>query len=77
MNVALPELDGRILTRAVGFKRPLTRHSLTHAMTTSYAAVPDRAVFVARLAAKWGGASPSQANEEKEACFDHGQLPQP
>ena len=53
MNVALPELDGRILTRAIGFKRPLTKDPLTHAMTTSYEAVPDRAVFVATLAAAW------------------------
>ena len=36
MNVALPELDGRILTRAVGFKQAPKRHLLTHAMTTTY-----------------------------------------
>ena len=53
MNVALPELDGRVLTRAIGFKRPLSRDHLTHAMTTSYAAVPDRAAYVARLACAW------------------------
>ena len=55
MNVALPELDGRILTRAIGFKRPLTKDPVTHAMTTSYEALPDRASFVARLAANWAG----------------------
>ena len=55
MNVALPELDGRLLTRAVGFKRPPTRHPVTHAMTTAYEAVPERAGFVARLAANWAG----------------------
>ena len=53
MNVALPELDGRILTRAIGFKRPPTRHPVTHAMTTTYEAVPDRARYVAHLAAAW------------------------
>ena len=53
MNVALPELDGRILTRAIGFKKPLTKDPLTHAMTTSYVPAPDRARFVARLAANW------------------------
>ncbi|MEX0502288.1 cobaltochelatase subunit CobN [Alphaproteobacteria bacterium LSUCC0719] len=53
MNVALPELDGRVLTRAVGFKQPPTRHPVTHAMTTAYEAVPERAAFVARLAANW------------------------
>ncbi|MGB2410282.1 MAG: cobaltochelatase subunit CobN, partial [Candidatus Puniceispirillaceae bacterium] len=53
MNVALPELDGRVLTRAVGFKRPPSRHPVTHAMTTAYEAVPERARFTARLAANW------------------------
>ena len=53
MNVALPELDGRILTRAVGFKRPLSQDELTHAMTTNYVAVPERAQFVAELVAGW------------------------
>jgi len=53
MNVALPELDGRLLTRAVGFKRPPRRDPLTHAMTTAYDAVPDRAAYVASLASAW------------------------
>ena len=53
MNVALPELDGRILSRAIGFKRPPQRHPLTHAMTTAYDAQPERAAFVAQLAAAW------------------------
>jgi cobaltochelatase CobN len=53
MNVALPELDGRILSRAIGFKRPLSKDPLTHAMTTSYVAMSDRIDFVAELAAGW------------------------
>jgi cobaltochelatase CobN len=53
MNVALPELDGRILTRAIGFKQPLTKDPVTHAMTTSYVAADDRAAFVADLVARW------------------------
>lgn len=53
MNVALPELDGRILTRAIGFKRPLSKDPLTHAMTTNYVAVPERARFVAQLVVGW------------------------
>jgi len=53
MNVALPELDGRILSRAVGFKKPPQRHPLTHAMTTAYEAQMERAAYVARLAAAW------------------------
>ena len=53
MNVALPELDGRILTRAIGFKQPLTKDPVTHAMTTSYVPADDRAVFVADLVGRW------------------------
>ena len=53
MNVALPELDGRILSRAVGFKKPPQRHPLTHAMTTAYEGQDERAAYVARLAAGW------------------------
>ena len=53
MNVALPELDGRILSRAVGFKKPPQRHPLTHAMTTAYEAQMERAAYVAQLAAAW------------------------
>ena len=53
MNVVLPELDGRILTRAVGFKQPLTKDPVTHAMTTSYVPADDRAVFVADLVGRW------------------------
>ena len=53
MNVALPELDGRILTRAIGFKQPLTKDATTHAMTTCYEPVEDRCTFVARLAERW------------------------
>jgi len=64
MNVALPELDGRILTCAIGFKRPLEKDPLTHAMTTAYDPQPDRAAFVASLAAAWAGLR-SKANDCK------------
>ncbi len=53
MNVALPELDGRVLARAIGFKRPLVKDPLTHAMTTGFDPLPERADYVARLAAAW------------------------
>ena len=69
MNVALPELDGRVLTRAVGFKRPPTRHPVTHAMTTAYEAVPERAQFVARLAANWARLRRTGAGDRKVALI--------
>jgi cobaltochelatase CobN len=53
MNVALPELDGRIITRAVSFKADPTRDALTQADLTLYQPIPDRIDFVADLARNW------------------------
>ncbi len=53
MSVVLPELDGRIITRAVGFKTPPQRHALTGAMIARYSAHLERAGFVAKSAAAW------------------------
>ncbi len=53
MNVALPELDGRIITRAVSFKAEPARDALTEADLALYRAVPDRIGFVADLARNW------------------------
>ena len=53
MNVALPEVDGRILSRAVSFKGAARRDPLTQADIVTYEPVPDRCRFVAQLAANW------------------------
>lgn len=53
MNVALPEVDGRILTRAVSFKGEAYRDPLTEADLVGYVPVADRIDFVCRLAAAW------------------------
>jgi len=53
MNVALPEVDGRIFTRAVSFKGRARRDDATESDVVSYEPVPDRMAFVARLAANW------------------------
>ena len=53
MNVALPEVDGRILSRAVSFKAEARYDPLTETSVVTYAQVPDRVAFVARLAANW------------------------
>ncbi|TAN78326.1 MAG: cobaltochelatase subunit CobN, partial [Magnetospirillum sp.] len=52
MNVALPEVDGRIITRAVSFKA-VRHHDSTQCDIASHAPVADRIGFVARLAANW------------------------
>jgi cobaltochelatase CobN len=53
MNVALPEVDGRLLTRAVSFKAEARFDALTEASLVRYESVPDRIDFVAELAAAW------------------------
>ncbi len=58
MNVALPEIDGRILARAVSFKAllgdaPLGRDPETEVDLVGYRPVADRVGFVADLARGW------------------------
>ncbi|MBV8737948.1 MAG: cobaltochelatase subunit CobN [Alphaproteobacteria bacterium] len=53
MNVALPEIDGRILSRAVSFKAPLGRDLETEADLIGYRPVADRVNFAAELARNW------------------------
>jgi len=63
MNVALPEIDGRVLTRAVSFKAPLGRDPETEADLIGYRPVADRIAFVADLARNWarlGGKPPEE-----------------
>ncbi len=53
MNVALPEVDGRIITRAVAFKSKRTRDPLTEADLVVSAPRAERVDFVCRMAAAW------------------------
>ncbi|MBD2725815.1 cobaltochelatase subunit CobN [Nostoc sp. FACHB-892] len=53
MNVALPEVDGRIITRAVSFKAVQTRNPHLETDVVVYEPVSDRIEFVAKLAANW------------------------
>ncbi|MGE5514187.1 MAG: cobaltochelatase subunit CobN [Bacteroidota bacterium] len=52
MNVALPEVDGRILARAVSFKAAI-RDAATQCDIARHQPVADRIHFVAELAARW------------------------
>jgi cobaltochelatase CobN len=67
MNVALPEIDGRILTRAVSFKAEMRRHAPTESWILAYRPVPDRINFVARLAAAWARLRRTPAPERRVA----------
>jgi cobaltochelatase CobN len=53
MNVALPEVDGRIITRAVSFKAANQRSAALETDVVTYEPVGDRIAFVADLAAQW------------------------
>jgi cobaltochelatase CobN len=53
MNVALPEVDGRIITRAVSFKSEASPDPLTEHARVAHRPVPDRIDLTARLAAAW------------------------
>ncbi|HEY9763968.1 MAG TPA: cobaltochelatase subunit CobN, partial [Trichocoleus sp.] len=53
MNVALPEVDGRIITRAVSFKAVKQRSEGLETDIVTYEPVADRINFVADLAAHW------------------------
>ncbi|OUC11597.1 MAG: cobaltochelatase subunit CobN [Alkalinema sp. CACIAM 70d] len=53
MNVALPEVDGRIITRAISFKAVQTQHPQLQTEVVGYEPIADRVKFVADLAANW------------------------
>jgi cobaltochelatase CobN len=50
MHVVLPEIDGRLLTRAVSFKEEGVFDAATQSTPVKFTPVPDRMWFVAELA---------------------------
>ena len=53
MNVALPEVDGRVLARAVSFKAESRFDERTQCPVVAYAPRADRVAFTAELARAW------------------------
>jgi len=53
MNVALPEVDGRIIGRAVSFKAAMQQHPQLQTEVVGYQSVGDRIQWTADLAAAW------------------------
>ncbi|KMW60540.1 CobN component of cobalt chelatase involved in B12 biosynthesis [Candidatus Rhodobacter oscarellae] len=53
MNVALPEVDGRVLSRAISFKGEAFFDEATECPIAAYRARGDRIDFVVALAARW------------------------
>jgi len=67
MHVVLPEVDGRILSRAVSFKEEGRYDKLTQSTPVRFVPVPDRIQFVADLAAGWARLGRVQAQDKKTA----------
>jgi cobaltochelatase CobN len=67
MNVALPEVDGRIITRAVSFKAVETWNQKLETDVVGYIPVSDRIEFVADLAANWVKLRQKKATEKRVA----------
>jgi cobaltochelatase CobN len=53
MNIVLPEVDGRIFTRAISFKEKAQAFAASEFDAPHHAPEPSRVAFVAALAAKW------------------------
>ena len=69
MNVALPEVDGRILSRAVSFKGEAFFDEATECAIATYQARGDRITFVAKLAANWAKLRRTAPNDRKVALI--------
>jgi cobaltochelatase CobN len=67
MNVALPEVDGRILARAVSFKTAARYDAATQCDVVAYEPVADRIDFTAALAAGWARLRHTPAGERRVA----------
>lgn len=65
MHVSLPEVDGRVLSRAVAFKAEALRDDETECFLTTAVAAPDRADFVAQLAGAWAKLRQTPAQERR------------
>jgi cobaltochelatase CobN len=68
MNVVLPEMDGRLITRAIAFKKEGPPRPDLEFTPQFHAAAASRVKFVAKLAARWVKLRATPANEVKIAC---------
>jgi cobaltochelatase CobN len=67
MNVVLPEVEGRIFTRAISFKADAAADPLFEHAETRHEPAVDRVLYVARLAAAWARLSHTPRNERRLA----------
>ena len=69
MNVALPEVDGRIIGRAVSFKKETTKDPLTDSSIIRYEAYPPACSYTADLALNWTRLQQKKNREKKVAVI--------
>ncbi len=69
MNVALPEVDGRIITRAISFKAVQSQNSRLQTDVVVYEPERSRINFVAELAARWVKLRQTPITERKIALI--------
>ncbi len=69
MNVALPEVDGRILSRAISFKGEAYFDEATECPIAAYRARGDRIEFVAQLAKNWATLRATKPADRKTALI--------
>ncbi|MEM8596644.1 MAG: cobaltochelatase subunit CobN, partial [Pseudomonadota bacterium] len=67
MNVALPEVDGRLMTRAISVKGELRHDAAVECPILGYRPIPDRVAFTARLAAAWARLGRTPRRERRVA----------
>ncbi|PCI88138.1 MAG: cobaltochelatase subunit CobN [Hyphomicrobiales bacterium] len=69
MNVALTEVDGRILTRAISFKSSAQYNQATQSYIVQHKPLADRIDYVADLAANWLRLKVAAPDERKVAII--------
>jgi cobaltochelatase CobN len=69
MNVALPEVDGRILSRAVSFKAAAIYDADVEANIVGHEPLADRVAFAAKLAANWARLRQAAPGERRVAII--------
>jgi cobaltochelatase CobN len=69
MHVALPEIDGRVLSRAISFKAPGARDAQTEFAALAHRPLADRVDFVAELACRWANLRRRAPSDKRLACI--------
>jgi cobaltochelatase CobN len=68
MHVALPEIDSRILTRAISFNESSRRDAQTEFAAVAHRPLADRVAFTAELARRWASLRRKPPSDKRLAC---------